>query len=210
MFEMGLGCNMGTCVAGGMRLFRAFLPNVEYHAFEFQMRLCRARFHNSSMSEDDIAYIESHHCTGSSGNPSDLQKCAEKFGPFDIIIDDASHQVAHVMAAYRYWFPSKYLNYGGVYVMEDLQTHFAGLYTGRHRRYSMGIHVGALLQWKMAVNRESGKVWEGSPAATHVPELPYLAWITQSVHCGPEICAFEKVTKLEEPLPEGFPEEWKQ
>lgn len=43
-------------------------------------------------------------------------------GPFDIIIDDGSHQNAHVIESFQVLFPT--LSPGGIYVAEDVQTAF--------------------------------------------------------------------------------------
>lgn len=54
------------------------------------------------------------------GSQIDKEFIAElicKYGPFDLIIDDGSHQNAHISESFKLLFPS--LNSGGVYVVED-------------------------------------------------------------------------------------------
>ncbi|MFI0982670.1 hypothetical protein ACH4SP_37380 [Streptomyces sp. NPDC021093] len=58
--------------------------------------------------------------TGDQGNPEGLRELAEKYGPFDIIIDDGSHENEHVRVSFDALFP--YVKPGGLYVIEDLQT----------------------------------------------------------------------------------------
>ena len=53
---------------------------------------------------------------------TDLEAVAAKEGPFDIIIDDGSHQNAHQIFTFHQLFDS--LRDGGIYVMEDVQTSF--------------------------------------------------------------------------------------
>lgn len=54
---------------------------------------------------------------GDAGNPDDLKRLAA-LGPFDIIIDDASHTSEHQQMSLAYLFPS--LRPGGMFVVEDL------------------------------------------------------------------------------------------
>jgi len=51
-----------------------------------------------------------------------LARVVAEHGPFDIIIDDGSHQNEHVVTSFRLLFPT--LSQGGIYVAEDVQTSF--------------------------------------------------------------------------------------
>lgn len=137
LLEMGLGCNMPKCVAGGARLFMSWLPtDVVYHVLEYMPQACRNRYSVSSVTAATAEYIDTHLCEGSSADHEVLAACGQRFGPFDVIIDDASHLQPHVMAAFRYWFLSPHLKSSGVYIVEDLQVIFyagfeAETYLGR-------------------------------------------------------------------------------
>lgn len=209
MLEIGLGCNMIKCVGGSFRLMQKYLPNVEYFVFEYNMKGCRQRYKRSGVTAQESEYLDRHLCEGSSGDPAALEACGKKFGPFDIIIDDASHMVEHVMTAYRFFFPSAFLKYGGVYIAEDLQTHYMAEYVANQKEVHMGTHVGNLIQYKLAVNPNTGHVSGPVGFKPVLPETPYLAWLTQLVHCSQEICAFEKVPQRPKLFPQGFPETWK-
>lgn len=50
-----------------------------------------------------------------------LQSVIDEFGPFDLILDDGSHQVAHVNETFQFLFPT--LADNGIYFIED--THAA-------------------------------------------------------------------------------------
>ncbi len=52
-----------------------------------------------------------------------IETIGQKFGPFDVIIDDGSHIWDHQMTSLRYLY--KFLKYDGFYVIEDLQTSFS-------------------------------------------------------------------------------------
>lgn len=125
LLEVGLGCDM-HCVAGGARLFTSYFnrQHVTYHTLEFNPNQCRARYPESSVDAAMAQYIDSHLCSGSSADHNVLKACGDRFGPFDAIIDDASHLQSHVVTGFQYWFPSSYLKRGGVYIVEDLQVIF--------------------------------------------------------------------------------------
>ncbi|WP_425093841.1 hypothetical protein [Tropicimonas sp. S265A] len=57
-----------------------------------------------------------------------LQRMIDEHGPFDLIIDDGSHQNAHVVESFEFLFPG--LAAGGVYIVEDVQTAFFPGYGG--------------------------------------------------------------------------------
>lgn len=59
---------------------------------------------------------------GSQIDETTLAKLNEERGPFDIVIDDGSHQVPHVEATFRLLYPRIAPN--GIYVVEDTQTAF--------------------------------------------------------------------------------------
>ncbi len=59
---------------------------------------------------------------GSQVDPDFLAETVRDRGPFDIIIDDGSHQNAHVVTSFRLLWPD--LAPGGIYVAEDVQTAF--------------------------------------------------------------------------------------
>lgn len=155
MLEIGLGCDM-ECVAGGFRLFQAYVPELEYHVFEFNMELCISKYDAAGLTAAEREYLSTHLCRGNSANKQDLDECARRFGPFDVIVDDASHQQDHIIAAATYLFPSPHLKPGGTYVIEDLQTGFMGPYGGTESRQLAG-NTGAgllkeLMDWKFAAH----------------------------------------------------------
>jgi hypothetical protein len=55
---------------------------------------------------------------GDSGDANTLQDLLKKHGPFDIVLDDASHASFHQLKAFEQLFPA--LNAGGLYIIEDL------------------------------------------------------------------------------------------
>jgi hypothetical protein len=57
---------------------------------------------------------------GSQDDPEFLERVHREWGPFDIIVDDGSHQSRHVIRSFEILFPL--LKAGGIYAVEDLQT----------------------------------------------------------------------------------------
>lgn len=59
---------------------------------------------------------------GSQIDPEFLSYVCNKWGPFDMILDDGSHKSSHVIKSFNELFPS--LKEGGVYVVEDACTSY--------------------------------------------------------------------------------------
>ena len=59
---------------------------------------------------------------GDQSNISDLKKITNEYNKFDIIIDDGSHVSKQTIKSFYYLFD--YLNIGGLYIIEDLQTSY--------------------------------------------------------------------------------------
>jgi hypothetical protein len=58
-------------------------------------------------------------------NIEDLVQLGVKHGPFDIVIEDGSHQWTHQIMTFKTLFP--FLNKDGFYIVEDLHTNFGRL-----------------------------------------------------------------------------------
>jgi len=57
---------------------------------------------------------------GSQADEAFLRKVCDEAGPFDIIIDDGSHVVEHVLTSFKTLFPL--MKEDGIYAIEDIQT----------------------------------------------------------------------------------------
>ena len=67
----------------------------------------------SSYTEENIEVF-----IGDQSSRQDLNKLIEKYGKFDVIIDDGSHIAEHQIASFEYLID--YLNDDGVYLVEDV------------------------------------------------------------------------------------------
>ncbi|KAI1694191.1 mycinamicin VI 2''-O-methyltransferase [Ditylenchus destructor] len=101
---------MGIFEGGSAKLWEVYLPKAELHFIDITDQYVK---HRSERSKYHFF------------NASDTQKLeamARKYGPFDIIIDDASHLVSEQIASFQTLFP--HVKSGGVYVIEDLHTNY--------------------------------------------------------------------------------------
>jgi hypothetical protein len=106
LFEIGVG-GFGDPDKGGesLRMWKDYFRKAEIYSIDIvdKTRLEERRIHI---------------CKGDQNDPAFLNDFASRFGPFDVIIDDGSHQSEHVITSFRALFP--HLKENGVYVIEDL------------------------------------------------------------------------------------------
>lgn len=79
--------------------------------------------------EDNI-----HICIGSQGDVDFLKNVSEKWGPFDVVIDDGSHMMQHQIITFETLFPL--LRENGVYICEDCHTSYMHDYGGGYKESS--------------------------------------------------------------------------
>jgi predicted O-methyltransferase YrrM len=80
-----------------------------------------------AFEEDNI-----HICIGSQNDPAFLQDVVEKYGPFDIILDDGSHEMEHQITSFETLFRT--VKDGGIYAVEDLHTSYWEGYDGGYKK----------------------------------------------------------------------------
>jgi hypothetical protein len=68
---------------------------------------------------------------GSQCDPKFLESVIHEMGGVDIILDDGSHQMDHVLKTFKFLFPK--LNDGGIYMVEDLHTAYWRNYGGGYQ-----------------------------------------------------------------------------
>ena len=57
---------------------------------------------------------------GDQSDPAFLQSLIDEFGPFDVVLDDGSHEMDHLRKTFDFLYPRMPKN--GVYLVEDLHT----------------------------------------------------------------------------------------
>jgi len=93
-------------VLGGksVKMWKSYFPNAKIIGLDINPEV---------KVDDDIVLV-----TGSQDDPQILNYVIDKFAPFDIIIDDGSHVVDHMLTSYKYLW--SHVMSGGWYVMEDM------------------------------------------------------------------------------------------
>ncbi|MFF8844558.1 hypothetical protein ACF08N_17895 [Streptomyces sp. NPDC015127] len=167
------------------------------------LRLWRRYFHRAVICGVDIAEktvvaggrIRSFR--GSQTDPVFLDSVVERVGPPDIVIDDASHRCADVIASFRHLFPI--LRPGGLYVVEDLQTSYWPRYGGSSEELSSpATSMGFLKTLADAVNHEE----LNGPAPDTAGEFgPHVV----GVHFYHNLAVIEKGANQEGTLPPWHP-----
>lgn len=71
---------------------------------------------------------------GSQNDVDLLSKINEDEGPFDIVVDDGSHQNDHQIESFEYLFPK--LKMGGIYIVEDIHTSYWETFKGGYGKNS--------------------------------------------------------------------------
>lgn len=68
---------------------------------------------------------------GNQADPEFLQKLKEKYGPFDLVLDDGSHICRHQIASFEHLWPN--IRNRGLYVVEDCHTSYWPGFGGGYR-----------------------------------------------------------------------------
>lgn len=71
-----------------------------------------------------------HICIGSQADQAFLKEVSQKWGPFDVILDDGSHFMEHMIISFETLFPL--LKDGGTYMCEDCQCCYSPRYGGEY------------------------------------------------------------------------------
>jgi hypothetical protein len=108
LLEIGIGGYADPNRGGeSLRMWKAYFPRAHVVGLDIARkdRLDEPRIRTVMGSQDDAGL---------------LRRLSMTHGPFDIVIDDGSHQNAHVIASFQVLFPL--LADDGLYVVEDTQT----------------------------------------------------------------------------------------
>ena len=73
-----------------------------------------------------------HICIGSQADRDFLVSVSEQWGPFDIIVDDGSHEMDHQILTFETLFPL--LKEDGVFLCEDCDSSYSARYGGGYRK----------------------------------------------------------------------------
>lgn len=116
VLEIGVGGYNDPMIGGeSLRMWKEYFPKGKIVGLDI---------YDKKMLEEDRIFIE----VGDQSDPRVLHALGEKYGPFDLIVDDGSHQVDDVLQAWVVLWG--YLADGGWYCIEDLQTAYWPSYGG--------------------------------------------------------------------------------
>lgn len=100
-----IGCDKG----GSLQLWKRYLgPYAQIVGLDINA--------DCKIAEEEQIKIE----IGSQSDPEVLATLVQQFAPFDIVIDDGSHQMEDIAITFRNLF--KHVNLDGLYIVEDLHT----------------------------------------------------------------------------------------
>lgn len=105
---------------------------------------------------------------GDQGDPATHRALRDRFGTFDIVIDDGGHRMDQQVTTFRELYPA--VNLGGVYLVEDLHTSYMPNWGGGLRKPGTFIEFAKLLIDQL-------HAWYGQPVGLQ-PDL-----VTQTAFC---------------------------
>ncbi len=73
-----------------------------------------------------------HICIGSQADREFLEQVSKEYGPFDIILDDGSHQMEHQIITFETLFPL--LKENGIFICEDCHCAYSARYGGAYKK----------------------------------------------------------------------------
>ena len=175
-----IGCGEG----GSLQMWkRYFGPMVQIVGIDIQ-ESCKA------FKESQIAIM-----IGDQSDPAFLHSVTEKFGPFDIILDDGSHQMEDIASSFRTLYPT--LRQNGVYMVEDLHTCYRPAYGGGYKAPGSFMEICKDLLDELNADHTQG--------AVPVTEFNRT---TTSMHFYDSLAVFEKgrhLKKMDMQIPQPAP-----
>eukprot|EP00759_Apiculatamorpha_spiralis_P057819 PhF_6_TR8785/c0_g1_i1/m.13921 len=208
LLEIGVGCGMNYGMGGGYVMWQHLHPNVIYNTLEYSIHCRKAlefcqtepvseqctKLHSKELqllTLKDKVYLLKHAVWGSQAEAAVMDEAQKKFGPFQLIVDDASHVPIHQVTSFVHLYPK--LEPDGVFVIEDLWTSFLS-----QKKLLRNLKQGHAPQGMNAVHFLEN-VYRGMLGDTRVfqlkdvpPSLAAISNATKSICCGREICALKK------------------
>lgn len=195
MLEIGLGCTMNYGAGASARIWPKLYPNMTIHFVELN-RECVDKW-MPKMRELGVSKVH----VGSQADPTVLAQVAREAeatpGGLRLVVDDGSHECAHIEASFRSLFP--HVEPDGLYVVEDM------MYSGWGTNFGQGV---------AQTFHQKNQHTEGTPlalaavlasAAAGVADdvsFPPTSWtanvlvdygpLVNFVECTPGICAFRR------------------
>ena len=167
LLEIGVG-GYDVEFAGGLSLktWMDYFPYAEVTGLDLYRKTIplprRAKIYQGSQTDDAVL----------------AQLCQER-GPFDIVIDDGSHDPAHMIASFLYLYPRMAAD--GIYVIEDTQTCFGGDGSGANTIFDLAHQISLAMH-----------TLEGYRSTGAHPAVELLAVVTHSVSIYRNMVVFHR------------------
>jgi len=116
---------------------------------------------------------------GSQDDAGFLASVVQEMGGVDVVLDDGSHQMAHIRASLKHLFPK--LSEGGIYFIEDLHTAYWPAFGGGYRSEASFFNLIRELIDDM-------HQWYHDQALVH----PEISPFCPGIHVHDSICVLEK------------------
>jgi hypothetical protein len=181
---------IGVFQGASLRLWRRYFHNPETVIVGIDIDPACARFDSS---RENV-----HVRIGSQADAAFLATVTRDFGPFDIIIDDGSHQSSHMIASFNHLFAGA-LRDDGIYLVEDLHANYWEGYRDTRRSFLdlckelmefMHDHYtsGSLADWL----RESDSDSESDQFSL---DVPVIATMIKEIRVFDSIVAIQKTRR---------------
>jgi hypothetical protein len=171
LLEIGVGGYESECAGGlGLKMWAEYFPNATIVGLDIQAKKLALPPRIRVVQGSQIDHVL-------------LARLSRESGPFDIVIDDGSHLVAHMIATFQTLYPL--LSPDGIYAIEDTQTSFMPPLGGRPDGRQTVFELANLMSLSMHKP-------EGFRAPTPNPAVDALAAITKSVSVFRNIVVFQR------------------
>ena len=128
---------------------------------------------------------------GSQADPDFLQRVADEFGPFDVILDDGSHVAGHMITTFQHMFGT--LKDGGAYLVEDIHANYWLSYRdGPESFFDFTKHVLDAMHAHYPEIRDEYELRVGNPQRRTSIEVPRLTTMLSSVEVFDSVVVFHK------------------
>lgn len=136
---------IGVATGGSLQMWRRYFgPLAKVVGIDIDPK-CRAH-------EEDGVFVR----IGDQSDPAFLASIVEEFGMPDVVLDDGSHQMAHIQATFEYFYPSMPKN--GVYMVEDLHCAYWPKFGGSVHDPATFINIAKSLVDKLNADHAQGAV----------------------------------------------------
>lgn len=142
LLELGIGGYADPYRGGhSLRMWEEYFPKAQIVGLDYYTKLGM-----------DTSRIKTY--AGRQDDPRVIDRLVERHGPFDLIIDDCSHEMAPTIESFHLLWP--HLKPGGIYAIEDLETSYIDTWGGSAEWYAPNTSVRFLTDLINGLNDAPG------------------------------------------------------